>query len=139
MRFSVLFSLIFILVLLLGCIQTQGTQTSNTAKAPNSTVNSDEPNTKINNQEEIVVKIKDFVFDPEEIKIKAGTTIKWVNEDSSPHLVASDPHPTHTDLPGLQSNMLSQGDEYKFTFIKQGTFGYHCHLHPSIKGTITVE
>jgi len=85
------------------------------------------------------VIIKDFAFNPPEITVKAGTTVTWVNEDSAPHKVASDPHPTHTDLPGLVSGVLSTGESYSFTFTKKGTFGYHCHIHPSMKGTVVVE
>jgi len=83
--------------------------------------------------------IKNFAFNPSELTIKAGTTVTWVNQDSAPHMVASDPHPAHTDLPGLVSGTLAQGQTYSFTFDKPGTFGYHCHIHPSMTGRIIVE
>jgi plastocyanin len=85
------------------------------------------------------IEIKNFSFSPAEITIKSGDTVKWTNQDEAPHLVASDPHPTHTDLPGLESKSLAKGDSYEFTFEKTGTYGYHCHLHPSMKGKIVVE
>jgi plastocyanin len=87
----------------------------------------------------ITVTIKNFAFSPNELTIKAGTTVTWVNEDSAPHMVASDPHPAHTDLPGLVSGTLAQGQAYSYTFDKPGTFGYHCHIHPSMTGRIIVE
>jgi plastocyanin len=86
----------------------------------------------------VTVIIKDFSFQPSEITVKIGTTVTWKNQDSAPHIVASDPHPTHTDLPGLSSETLSSGGEYSFTFDKLGDFGYHCHLHPSMKGRVKV-
>ncbi|MFH0711414.1 MAG: plastocyanin/azurin family copper-binding protein [Candidatus Aenigmatarchaeota archaeon] len=85
------------------------------------------------------VKIKNFAFTPNILVIKKGMTVTWSNEDSTPHQIASDPHPTHTDLPELVSGILSNGQNYSFTFTKTGTFGYHCHLHPSMKGTIVVQ
>ena len=85
------------------------------------------------------VLIRNFAFEPATLTVPAGTTVIWTNEDSAPHLVASDPHPAHTDLPELVSETLSQGDAYRFTFKKTGTYGYHCHLHPTMKGTIVVE
>lgn len=84
------------------------------------------------------VTIKNFAFDPSVITVKAGTTVTWTNQDAVPHQVASDPHPTHTDLPGLVSDSFVQGQTYSFTFVKVGTFGYHCHIHPSMKGTVIV-
>ena len=87
----------------------------------------------------VTVVIKDFAFRPDTVTIKAGTTVTWINQDDAPHKVASNPHPAHTDLPGLVSGTLSKGDSYSFTFTETGTFGYHCHLHPSMLGTIIVE
>ena len=92
-----------------------------------------------NNGQTVAVSIENFAFNPPTITIKSGTTITWTNNDAAPHLVASNPHPTHTDLPGLQSESLSTGQSYSFTFTQKGTWGYHCHLHPSMKGTIIVE
>ena len=87
----------------------------------------------------VEVAIQNFAFTPQTIRIKAGTTVVWTNNDSTPHIVASDPYPAHTDLPGLISGTLNQGDRYTFKFEKSGTFGYHCHIHPSMKGTVVVE
>ena len=84
------------------------------------------------------VTIKNFAFSPQTLTINKGDTVIWVNEDSAPHQIASNPHPTHTDLPGLVSGSLSTGQSYSFTFDKAGTFGYHCHIHPSMTGTIIV-
>ena len=35
------------------------------------------------------IKIGNFTFGPQEVKIKAGTTITWTNEDDIPHTVVS--------------------------------------------------
>jgi len=85
-----------------------------------------------------IVKISGFAFVPQTITINKGESVTWVNEDSTPHDVASNPHPTHTDLPGLRSGTLQNGQSYTFTFDKAGTWGYHCHIHPSMTGTVVV-
>jgi len=87
----------------------------------------------------VVVNIAGFAFSPAVVKIKVGDTVKWINDDSAPHQVASNPHPVHTDLPGLESDVLSKGGSYSFTFDKAGTWGYHCHIHPMMTGTVVVE
>src|SRR5215475_2345415 len=35
------------------------------------------------------VKIANFTFGPQELKVKAGTTVTWTNEDDMPHTVVS--------------------------------------------------
>lgn len=84
------------------------------------------------------VSIEGFAFSPEEITIKKGTKVTWTNKDAAAHQIAANPHPLHTSLPELTSPILAQGESYSFTFQKTGTIGYHCHLHPSMRGTITV-
>jgi plastocyanin len=90
------------------------------------------------NQTGNVVKISGFAFVPQTITIKKGESVTWINEDSTPHDVASDPHPTHTILPGLRSGTLQNGQSYSFTFEQTGSWGYHCHIHPSMTGTVVV-
>ncbi len=84
------------------------------------------------------VNISGFAFVPQTITIKKGDTVTWTNEDSTPHIVASNPHPTHTDLPGLVSPTLQKGQSYSFKFDRSGSWGYHCHIHPSMTGTVIV-
>ncbi len=85
------------------------------------------------------VTIENFAFGPAELKIKVGDSVTFTQKDSTPHTVDTDPHPTHTQLPGFDSGTLTQGKTYTFTFTKKGTFTYHCSPHPSMMGTIIVE
>ncbi len=75
-------------------------------------------------------------FNPSTLTIRAGTTVNFVNMSNTPMWVASNPHPSHTDLPGFDEK--GNGDSYRFTFTKVGTWGYHNHPNPTIGGTIVV-
>lgn len=78
-------------------------------------------------------------FEPKSVTIKVGETVTWTNQTSAEVRVASDPHPLHTGLPGLDDlSGATQGDTYSFTFTKAGTFGYHDHNNTSVKGTVVV-
>jgi plastocyanin len=77
------------------------------------------------------VKIGNFTFGPQEVKIKAGTTINWTNEDDIPHTVVS---PNN-----FRSKVLDTDGTYSFTFTTPGTYKYFCSLHPHMTGTIVVE
>ncbi len=80
-------------------------------------------------------------FMPETITVKKGTIVTFTNKDSKPHRVATDPHPSHTSVPGFDSQTtIVKGQSYSFYFDKKGSFTYHDETSPiKIKGTIIVE
>ena len=82
--------------------------------------------------EDPVVKIDNFTFNPPTLKVSAGTTVTWKNEDDIPHTVASI---TKT----FKSKALDTDDSYTFTFTTAGVYDYFCSLHPHMKGQIVVE
>jgi len=77
------------------------------------------------------IKIAGFAFDPASVTVKVGTTVRWTNQDSATHSVTSD-----TGV--WDSGSIAQGGTYTRVFDTIGTFAYHCGVHPSMKGTITV-
>lgn len=78
-------------------------------------------------------------FFPNSLIAAPNTKITWIALDDSLPYVASDPHPTHTDLPGLSSSTLHMGETYSFTFTQAGDWGYHNHNAPSQTGSVTVQ
>ena len=78
------------------------------------------------------ISISNFAFSPASVTLKVGTTVTWTNQDSAPHTIVS-------DTGEWRSPRLGQGDTFSFTFDKAGTFPYHCGVHSSMTGTITVE
>jgi len=79
-------------------------------------------------------------FFPATISVKKGSSVTWVNQDSKVHRVASDPYPTHSLLPTLDSGDLSTQDTYSFTYEKAGKFTYHDENNPlTIKGEVDVQ
>lgn len=86
-----------------------------------------------------VIAITADSFKPSTLQISVGTQVTWMNDDSSPHKIASNPHPEHTDLSGLNSQDLGPRSTYSYTFSKPGTVNYHDHLNPTLNGTIIVK
>ncbi len=79
------------------------------------------------------VNISGFAFSPSTLTISAGDTVTWTNMDSASHTITSD---SGTEL---ASSSISNGGTYSHTFNTKGTFGYHCSIHTTMKGTIVVE
>lgn len=78
-------------------------------------------------------------FTPATVNIKAGDYVFFKNKSTVDFWPASDPHPTHTDYPGFDAlHNIAPGGEYKFQFTKIGSWGYHDHLAPFIRGTVNV-
>jgi plastocyanin len=80
------------------------------------------------------VEIKDFAFSPANITVKVGDTVTWTNKDSAAHTVTADSGSSD----GPNSGNLAQGDTYSFKFTKAATYIYHCAIHPSMQGSVTV-
>ncbi len=90
--------------------------------------------------EVIGVQITANGFSPSTVTVKQGDYVQFTNEDAAPHWPASNPHPTHTDLPGFDAKKaLATGESYRFQFTKIGTWGYHDHKNPSVGGTVIVQ
>jgi len=76
--------------------------------------------------------IKDFMFTPMSVTVKAGDTVTWANKDDEPHTVVSDN--------GLfRSAALDTDEVFSFKFDKPGTYRFTCSIHPRMVGTIVVE
>jgi plastocyanin len=89
-----------------------------------------------------VVTIKDLRFNPQEVRIKQGETVRWVNEDTTAHTSTSADFSADatTQPPGAwNSPPLNPGDTFDHKFDQTGTFPYACSIHGYIKGTVVVE
>lgn len=88
---------------------------------------------------EKIVTISSGGFSPEEIIIKAGETVAWVNSDTDDHTVNSAEHPTHLVYPSLNLEVIKPGEQKPLSFPTAGTYQYHDHLNPSLVGSVTVQ
>ncbi len=86
------------------------------------------------------IKITADGFVPSSIAITKGDYIQFTNTDSNPHWPASGPHPAHTALPGFDAlKGIKTGNYYRYQFTQVGTWSFHDHLNPSLKGTVVVK
>ena len=77
--------------------------------------------------------VKSYRFDPTQIKVAAGTSVTWTNEDNFVHNVRLlDGSDTAKDLP--------IGGSASITFDTPGLVRYECSLHPAqMTGSVLVE
>ena len=80
---------------------------------------------------DVVIKLSQIKFEPQNIKVSKGTKVTWVNDDSVEHYVNSDSHPAHTYYLAQNSKALKNGESFSLTFDKVGIYPYHCSAHAS--------
>ncbi len=91
----------------------------------------DAPVFKVPENSTVYVEIKGSMFNPPELKVVNGTTVRWTNIDSATYVINVD---------NISSPPLNKRDTWNYTFIKAGTFVYNSSLHPGMpKGRIIVE
>lgn len=76
------------------------------------------------------ININNFSFTPDQITVKVGTTVTWINFDSVQHTVVSSL---------FTSPVLAQGDSFTYTFKSSGTVNYNCSIHPTMTGQVVVR
>jgi plastocyanin len=78
------------------------------------------------------IHIKNFAYVPDTVTIHPGSTVRFVEDDETPHTVTATDH-------SFDSGNLNQKDTWKHTFAKEGTYTYLCTYHPYMKGTVIVK
>ncbi len=96
----------------------------------------------------VVVRIKNLGFDPTDITIRPGTTVRWVNEDPFSHDVTSGTvvsgrrarqvAKSRTPDGRFHSGAYGQGKTYERRFDKTGEYPYFCTIHPIMTGVVRV-
>ena len=78
-----------------------------------------------------------LAFEPATVTIKAGDTVKFVNNKLAPHNAVFDGHDeySHGDL------AFNPGESWEETFSEAGTFDYYCEPHrgAGMVGKVIVE
>jgi plastocyanin len=79
-----------------------------------------------------------LAFEPANITVKKGDTVKFVNNKLAPHNIVFDgaaADKSHNDM------MFSAGESYSVTFDEAGEFPFYCSPHrgAGMQGKVTVQ
>jgi plastocyanin len=72
-----------------------------------------------------------LAFQPQEVTAKAGQAVTWMTTDGTAHNVVD-------DKGAFTDGAIKTGTAFSHTYDSAGTFKYHCSIHPSMTGTVTV-
>jgi plastocyanin len=83
---------------------------------------------------EVEVTMVDDRFDPVQLTVPAGTTVRWVNRGADWHSIAA--------MDGsFQADRIAPGASYAHRFTRPGTYPYICQHHglQGMTGSVTVQ
>ena len=72
-------------------------------------------------------------YQPNPVRVKVGDSVTWTWQDQG------NDHSVSADDGSFESCLQGAGKTFTRTFTTAGTYAYHCSIHPSMKGTVTVS
>jgi plastocyanin len=82
----------------------------------------------------VQIAYRNIAIDPDTVKVKVGSTLKWTDYDDVTHNVTSESGPSK-----FASANLKEGSTFSYKVTKPGVIHYECTYHPaSMNGTIEV-
>jgi len=84
-------------------------------------------------EQTVEVSIEKYLFTPQEVSIRVGDTVKWVNrEKRTSHSVV------FPQEGGRESERMFPDESWQRQFMQPGRYPYHCGPHPEMEGLIIV-
>src|SRR5690606_30591460 len=81
-------------------------------------------------------------YDPNPVEAGVGDTVRWTNDDTTPHTITSganaQPDGKFDSSPNLNP-LLAPGETFEHTFEEAGEYPYYCTLHPNMVGTVSIS
>ncbi len=80
------------------------------------------------------VSIQNFAFNPADTILKRGGKITFTNNDNVTHNITFE-----AQVYGVVTLAPGQSETIDTTAFPPGTYNYHCGIHPSMKGVLTLQ
>jgi plastocyanin len=102
------------------------------------------PSTGGGSSNTLVFSVTSAGVSPRTMIVPNGSRVVFLNSDSRPHNMTSDPHPTHEDCPELnQIGFLNPGQQRESgNLVVSRVCGFHDHDNPgslTLQGSITIQ
>jgi plastocyanin len=78
------------------------------------------------------VGMVDFTYDPAPLRVSPETRVTFSNRSGIGHTATENGG-------GFDTGRVKPGESATIAFTRPGTYGFHCSLHPSMRGRIVVR
>lgn len=87
------------------------------------------------------VLVSDFKFDPGQLDVPVGTTVRWTNQDAVLHTVTSGDFSGARNIPDgrFDGRLEHAAATFERVFDTPGIYTYFCSQHNIMNGTIRVK
>ncbi len=127
----VILAMVFSIIAFIYELSSKPEQMTNATENKTEIKTNDAPVFTVPENSTVYVEIKGSMFNPPELKIVNGTTVRWTNIDSATYIINVD---------NVSSPPLNKRDTWNHTFNEAGTFVYNSSTYPGMpKGRIIVE
>lgn len=82
----------------------------------------------------VTVRMRDFGYTPRRVRIRAGESVRWTDDDRAPHTATAEQHAAGT----FETGRVRSGHSSPVQFGKPGRYPYYCRFHPFMVGTVEV-
>jgi plastocyanin len=132
------------LLLVTGAACASGDETDSDANAPRAATETAPSGTEAPAGTPTIT-IKLIAFTPSDVKLPAGGTVTWRQDDVATHTVTSgrveQTGGTATAKPDgrFDSGNITKGNNFQFSFAEPGAYPFFCAIHPAtMTGVVTV-
>jgi plastocyanin len=138
----VLFVVLVFLVIASGCTQSlspvnpTATPTQPTTKI--ATATSTPTFTKTPSVSDNTITINKSGFYPASMTVKSGSTVRWLNADSTKNPALYNPTHRISVENVVDGQLISPGQSWSWIFYQPGTYPFSDMLQPDLKGTVIV-
>jgi plastocyanin len=87
---------------------------------------------------ENTIRVNKKGFDPGNINVKSGSTVRWLNDDSTTDPALYNPSHRISLVNIKDSQLLSPGQGWSWIFDQPGSYDYDDMIHPTLHGTVIV-
>ena len=138
----VLFIFLVFLVIASGCTQSPApvkpTATPTLLITQITTVTAIPTFTKTPSVSDNTITINQSGFYPVSMTVKSGSTVRWLNADSTKNPALYNPTHRITVLNVVDGQLISPGQSWSWIFDQPGTYTYTDMLHQDLVGTVIV-
>ena len=144
-KFLVILGVIIIMAVACGCIQPASPVQPITTMAVNAQTSAYPTATSMpvpqstNQVSENTITIDQDGFDPVSFTVEPGSTVRWVNADSTPDPARYNPTHRISIANVKDSPPLSPGQGWSWIFYERGTYSFSDMIHPTFQGTVIVK
>lgn len=86
----------------------------------------------------VEIDIRNWTYNPDQVEVKPGTVVVWLQSDTEPHNVRfypSENNPLETSVAGP---LLRRGQRWAVIFNQPGVYEYLCDPHDFMYGVVRV-